>query len=66
MVLAQRQKVLLIDLSKFLYMFSKGILLLQYAVRLRQPVWFISLDPMKASIVRKASQWCGEYHVSTY
>lgn len=66
MVLAQRQKILLIDLSKFLYMFSKGIRMLQTAVRFRHPIWFISLDPMKGSVVRIASKFCGEYHVSTH
>lgn len=38
MVLAQRQKVLLIDLSKFILMLSKGLLLLQHAVRFRHPL----------------------------
>lgn len=65
MVLAQRQKVLLIDLSKFIHMFSRGLLLLQHAVRFRHPFWFITLDAMKASIVRKVSKLCGEYSVTS-
>jgi len=65
MVLAQRQQVLLIDLTKFLYMFSKAILFLQAAVRLRHPLWFVTLDPLKASIVRQSSKLCGEYYVSS-
>lgn len=65
MVLAQRQKVLLIDLSKFIHMFSRGLSLLQHAVRFRHPFWFITLDAMKASIVRKVSKLCGEYSVTS-
>ena len=65
MVLAQREKVLLIDLSKFIYMLSKGLILLQAAVRLRQPVWFVTLDAMKASTVQQAALACGEFYVGT-
>lgn len=65
MVLAQRQTVLLIDLSKFIHMFSRGLSFLQNAVRFRHPFWFITLDAMKASIVRKVSKLCGEYHVTS-
>jgi small subunit ribosomal protein S2 len=65
MVLAQREKVLLIDLSKFIYMLSKGLLLVQAAIRLRQPVWFVTLDTMKASTVQQAALACGEFYVGT-
>lgn len=65
MVLAQRRRILLIDLSKFIYMLSKGLQIFHHIVRLRHPVWFITLDPMKASVVRQASRACGEYHVSS-
>ena len=63
MVLAQRQKILLIDLSKFIYMLSRGILCVQTAVRFRHPVWFITLDLLKSATVYQAAQSCGEFAV---
>lgn len=64
MVLAKRQDILLINLYKWTFMMQFGIGVFETAVLSRTPVWFVTLDPIKSSIVRVCAMSCGEFNVT--
>lgn len=66
MVYAFRERLLIIDLFKFLRIIRIAFDVIKHAINKRCPIWFVNLEPSFDRYTRIAAEKCGEFSTTLY